>query len=110
MLLRGESVQNILGAGFGLSQMGGDNGAFIVVERGHSGKNTAQRHGYVIDVIHQADCFSGEWLGWGSSIGVVLTAIVRAGGGGCKGGAQPSRRGFEFKLTHSTVRPCLHCR
>jgi hypothetical protein len=65
VLLGSQSVENILRTGCGLRQMRGNNSPLVIVQRGYPGENAAQCYGYIIDIVHQADCFSGEWHGGG---------------------------------------------
>jgi hypothetical protein len=83
-LLGGQGVKNILSAGLGLGQMLGDQCPLIIIQCGDSGKNAAQRYGHIIDVIHQADCFSGEWHGGDPRVKLIQYSLSALGVWGVK--------------------------
>jgi len=62
--LGGERFGDIVGVGAGVEQMFGDAGALLGGERGDGGQHTAQGDGDVVNIVHQADGFSGEWHGF----------------------------------------------
>jgi len=62
-LLNGEGLGNVFGVGAGLDEVLGDTGAFIGGEGGDGGEDAAEGNGDVVDVVHEADGFSGEGHG-----------------------------------------------
>ena len=50
--------------GLGVEQVLGDAGALLDGERGDGGQHPAQGYGNVVNVIHQANGFSGERHGF----------------------------------------------
>jgi len=60
ILLDAEGLCNFLGAGACLEKMLGNLGALLCGESGDGSKNPAQGYGDVVNVVHQANSFSGE--------------------------------------------------
>ncbi|MGA2352235.1 MAG: hypothetical protein ABSF70_17500 [Terracidiphilus sp.] len=60
----GQCLGDIVGTGAGLDQVLGDARALLSRERGNGGQYPAQGYGNIIDVIHQANGFSGERHGF----------------------------------------------
>jgi hypothetical protein len=59
----GEGLNDIFGAGVSLAKMFCDAKALLWGKRGDCGENAAQSYGYVVNVVHQANGFSGEGHG-----------------------------------------------
>jgi len=83
-LLGGEGLGYVFCAGAGLEEMLGDAGAFFRAKCGDNGEDAAQGYRYVVDVIHEADGFSGEGHLRQSSIKRILSSALL--GGGADGG------------------------
>jgi hypothetical protein len=54
----------VLRVGLGVEQVLGDAGALLGGEGGDGGQDTTQGHGNVVNVVHQANGFSGERHGF----------------------------------------------
>src|SRR5580698_3464999 len=59
-LLCGEGFGHVGGVGAGLLQVLGDPGALLGGKGAGSGKNAAQGNGDVVNIVHQANGFSGK--------------------------------------------------
>ncbi len=59
-LLDGKGFRHIFCVGLGVLQVLGDAGAFLRSKCGHKCEHSAQGYSNVVNVIHQADSFSGE--------------------------------------------------
>ncbi len=101
-LFLGEGVQHILRAGLCLCQMGRYEGALVVIQSGNSGKNAAQGDGNIVNVIHQADSFSGE-RHVGTSLEMATSSLSALGVGSVK--ARPV--GVVTSANGSRPRPAL---
>src|ERR1035437_8948486 len=62
--LAGQGLGHIVGAGTGLQQVLRDAEALLVRKRRDGGQHPAQGHGNVVNVVHQANGFSGERHGF----------------------------------------------
>ena len=60
VLLGGQGVGHFLGAGMRLEEVIGDPGALLGGKGGDGGQHPAQGDGNVVNVIHQANGFSGK--------------------------------------------------
>jgi hypothetical protein len=59
-----QGLGHVLGVGLGVEQVLGDAGALLGGEGGDGGQNAAQGDGNVVNVVHQANGFSGERHGF----------------------------------------------
>jgi hypothetical protein len=81
-LLGGEGLGYVFGVGAGLDEVLGYAGALFVGEGGDGGEDAAESNGYVVDVVHEANGFSGEGHVLGSSIRVEFSFYCKAKGRG----------------------------
>jgi len=85
-LLYGEGLGYVFGVGAGLDKVLGDSCALVGGEGGDGGEDAAKGDGDVVDVVHEADGFSGEGH-FGSildgaklSVSIVREGAVRGSG------------------------------
>jgi hypothetical protein len=63
MLSGSQSLSYVLGVGAGMEQVLRNAKALLIGKGGDGGQYPAQGNGNIINVVHQADGFSGQWHG-----------------------------------------------